>query len=473
MQGTKLIQLLSTFSKGEIKEFEEFVLSPLFNKNKNIIKLCKNVVRCYPNFKSKVFTEKKLFSNIFPGEQYDYFKMKNYISDLFALGIEYLKFKSREPYTYNEDIGLLSQLRKRGLYNFYEKEFAKTQNKLSGNKVIDDRVLYDSYLIEDERLSYISTVNPNTGFAVLQCSFDNFFNYSLIRLLKFYNLMLHEKRQNNVSFDMKMFREALIFLENYKANIPTLDVYRYIILLETEKKEEHYFSLKKVKSNNYHILNEDDLYMANIHMSGFCAYMYNVKGDTGFIRETFLLYQEWLESGLLSRAELLYPDFLNFVKVSVRADEFEFAENFIETQKNSLPEEEKGNCLNFCYGLINYKRKRLETALDMFSKINFSNFILKLQVRLFQLQIFYEMGLYEQVRGLIDSYRHFLAREKSITGEYRESIYEYLRITAGMIELNENLKDADYERNTLKNAASKMPANPFGIKLWLKEMLSN
>jgi len=45
----KLIQLLSSFTKEEFKEFEKFILSPYFNSSRNLHPLYLALKKYYPN----------------------------------------------------------------------------------------------------------------------------------------------------------------------------------------------------------------------------------------------------------------------------------------------------------------------------------------------------------------------------------------------------------------------------------------
>jgi len=89
MINTKLIRLLKTFSKSEINRFRDFVSSPYFNKNQNVIKLSEKVLAYYPGFDSEDLAEENIYSKIFGKEKFDYFRIKNIISDLFQLSISF------------------------------------------------------------------------------------------------------------------------------------------------------------------------------------------------------------------------------------------------------------------------------------------------------------------------------------------------------------------------------------------------
>ena len=94
MQNTRLVKFLKSLNKNEIRQFRDFINSPSFNKNKNVTELFEILSEYYPEFEAPDMNEKKLYEIIFKNDNFEYFKIKNLISDLFALGKEFLAFNS-------------------------------------------------------------------------------------------------------------------------------------------------------------------------------------------------------------------------------------------------------------------------------------------------------------------------------------------------------------------------------------------
>ena len=69
--------MLKTFTPPEIKKFRDFVKSPYYNKNKNVIKLNETLQKFYPEFSPAKLTEENIYSLVFGKEKFDYFKIKN------------------------------------------------------------------------------------------------------------------------------------------------------------------------------------------------------------------------------------------------------------------------------------------------------------------------------------------------------------------------------------------------------------
>ncbi len=471
MLNTKLIRLIKTLSTSEFREFKDFVNSPVFNKNKKVIALLGFLKEFYPEFGSEKLTQEIAFKKIFPGEKFDYYKIKNIISDLLKLGKEYLAFLSyRDLSSVNEKF-LLEQLRERNLDHLFEQAHKAFGKNLEKSVVKDEDFILKSLDLIEESHSFQIPKDPDSRLEFFQKELDHFLTYSIIRLLKYYNIMLHEKQQNNYKFNMKMFDEIMDYLKkNPDQDNPTLLIYYNIILLVKEVKEKYFFELKKLKDKHFEQLNSNDRYMLFLHMASYCAYVFNMEGRTDFMREHFLLSKENYDRGTIILGKMLYPDFLNHVKIAVRVDEYEWAEMYIN-EFNHLLTEEKESTLNFCYGYINYRKGNLDKAMELFSKTNFPNFLIKLQVKIILLQIYFEKGFYEQAFSMIDAFRHYITREKSIVDEYKESFYNYLRIINEFIKLKTSFptEEINYNIKRIKIEIEKIKINQFGIKNWLKE----
>lgn len=474
MQKTKLIQVLKSFSQAEIKSFKEFCRSPYFNKNKNITRLCDLLAKYHPEFDSKTLVEKKVFAKVYPGEEYNYSKLKNLSSDLFMLCFEFLKVNANENPELMSEIKLLRELRIHGLFNLYRKKIEHTGKLLNGIQKESEEHLLTKYFYENEKVNSTIIDAPADHLEQIKNHFESFLRLVLFRLLKFYNSQLHERNQNSFSYDLKLMKEVLEFLEkNPGENILLVDLYRRIILLQLNQDEENYKELKTIFNESHNKIDDSDSFLAYIILSGFCANRYNIHNDRKYMMEIYSLMKTSYISGKPILGKLLYPDFVHYVKTFVRAGDFKLAAKFINEWKDELPAEEKDNCLNFSYALINYLKRNTNKALIYSSKVNFSSFIMKVQARLLNIQILYSSGFYEQMRAAIDSFRRFVAKEKSLTEIYREAMLEFQRLIVNLAEIHEtnDINEKEFLLQKLKNNLNRMNANPFGIKMWLEDQL--
>ncbi|MBS1516863.1 MAG: hypothetical protein JSS91_02120 [Bacteroidetes bacterium] len=472
MQKTRLIQFLSSLSQAEFKILKDFVSSPVYNKNKYIISLFAQLEMYFPDFDDPDLTEENLFRNIFSDAGYDYYKMKNLVSDLLSLGKDFLVFQSLKTRYDIRDSLLLPDLEKRNLDKIFEQSFKSAASRLEKSKVKDENYLIHKFTLAKELTNFYSPRKPNENHHFQQEKLNLFVNYSVIMLLKTYNIMLHEINQNNFNYDMRMFEQVMTYIENNPGETnPTIKVYHQIIKLCLEKSEENYLKLKHLREEYNNDLNAADRYMLFLHLDSYCATAYNIDGRTDLLYDQYLLSRECNMNNFPELGKILYPDFLNDIKKAVRVNEFDFAMKYIEDFRHNLTEE-KENTLNFCYGYIAYKKGNLDEALDLFSKTGFSNYLMKVQVKLLLIQLVFDKQFYDQVFLMIDSYRHYISREKMITEVLKNTLFNFLRIIGDLAKLRTSADKNDKEKiSRILFEINNLNSNHFGMKLWLAEKI--
>ena len=472
MQKTKLIQLLRKFNEAEMKSFRDFAHSPFFNKNKNVSKLSSSLLDYYPDFDSKQLTEENIFLKMFPDEKFNYSRIKNISSDLYSLALKFLEQTGRTHFSFIDNIRLLIELRLRGQTSAFEKKLDALLEEVKNQEIEKEEKLYYLHLLACEELNREIIKKPLSTSEKVQKKLDSFIEYSLLSLLKTYIMMMHETQQSNVKYDLKLFEDIIKYTSRNQGKFdPIISIYYNIILLESTKDEKYFYSLRKTFYEGFSLLSKGDAYMANLYLGSYCAYRYNIYADTNYVLNAYDLLKFSYRNDLVVLGKLLYPDFCNYVKVFLRAGDAELAKEFINDWKEELPAEEKDNCLNYSHGLLAYWDKDLKKAIELISQINFQSFIMKLQVKILLIQLYYETGMHEQLRSAADAFRHFIVREKKITDIYRNSLQAMLKIINIMLEIfdSNEKKEKQFLKNKLNRSVKVMPANPFGIKLWVME----
>lgn len=470
MKSTKLIRLLKTFSDTEVKKFMDFVKSPYHNKNKNVIRLYEALIKFYPGFESDILTEKNIYNKVYPEGDFDYFKIKNLASDLYNVALEFLKLQPNLMTEFNRDYNLLVQLRDRKLWEYHKKMIRNIEKNFSGITVKDDIFLFNNYLLTME--SHLSNVleKPNS-FERIQDEYESFYEYSVLNLLKFYSLMMHVSKENKANIDMKMFDEVISYIENNPVSAnPTILAYKYIVLLGCKRKEEYYFLLKDHYFENFAGMSYEDAYYTNMYLAGYSTDMFNLNADSRFIKESYDLLKHAYLNKRVTLGELLYPNFINYIKVFCRAADTELARRFITDLKDKLPANQLENCLNFSYAFIAHKEGDLKKGLELAAKVKFPWIIMKIQTKLLQIQLNYELGNYEETRELIESFKKTFFKDESISEDYKSSIAGFLKLTIMLINIVQQTdkKIKEFKAGKLLEETSGQP-NHFGIKFWLMD----
>ncbi len=472
MQKTKLIQLLKTFSKQEIFRLGDFLRSPYFNKNENNIRLAEAVLEYLPAFDSPELTEEKIFKKIFPGEEFDYFKIKNIISDVYSLTSEFLKISISQSRHLDGEINLLNALHDRKLDNIYRHREKKVKSELLNAEIKDEDNYLSQYQLERVNIAHYKFSGAAYSFNSIQTEFDSFLKYSLTGLLRLYSKMLHNKNHGNISFDMKMFENVWKYAKEMEFNDnPSCKVYKQIIALELSKKESDYKKLLEIKEEYRRKIPVEEFYYILQEQNSFAAYRLK-QGDESYYMERFSAFREMIENKFMDTGYLIFPNVISVYTSACMVDEFVWAEDFLRNAANGIsPAEEKLNTLNYCRGFLAFRQKEFGKALQLFTKTNFRLYLMKVMVKSYSARILYEQNLYDQTLSSVDTFRHYLKSEKMMAEDQKNSHYEFLRNLAELARLKfEGINKTNKEDLVmLKRQISQMSTNPLGAKNWLIE----
>lgn len=470
VENSKLLKTLKTFSKKELRRFGEFLNSPYYNKNTDIIKLFDELAKYYPKFIGEGLKMENIFKKIFLKQKYDYNKISNLNSDLYQLAKQFLKLIAFEKKGIEADIDFLSELHDRKLdipYSQTEKIISKSLDDL---KVKDEHYYFLRHGLNRLNTSHFKFEKSKYTFNSIQTEFDSFFKYSLAGLLRHYSKMLHNRNHGNINFNMEMFEPMLEYIKDKDfEESPSCMVYKRIIMLELYRDEKDYKKLLELKQKFEESISVVDMYYILLVINSFAVYRLKL-GDERYYRDRFLAFKEISERNFF-QSDTLFPNFITTFSAACMAGELKWAEEYKEKfQPGILPVEEKENTLIYCEAFLSYVRKDNIKALELFAQTNFKLFLFKVMVKSYMLRIYYEEGMYEQAITAVDAFRHYLKSEKLISETQKEAHYEFLKHIAALsrLRLESGInKDNDVAAVSLKKEISKMTHNPMGVKNWL------
>jgi len=476
MLNTKLIKLLKTFSKADIIRFKDFVSSPYYNKNIKVIKLSEIVSENHPDFNSKNFTEELIFKEIFGKEVYNYFKIKNIVSDLYQLALEYLKVTATERNETSNDIHLLNELHERKLDNIYKQKEKLINENLSAIMVKDEFYYLNQYQLARVNTSHYKFVKTGYTFDLIQNEFDLFLKYSLIGLLRHYAKLLTNKNHGNIQFKLEMFDDVWNYIKDKEfENEPSCRIYKEIIALELSKDEKDYKNLMESKDKYKDNLSDEDMYYILLVKVSFAVYRLKL-GDESYYKDRFSALKEIQERNFTPDNNFLFVNFISTYVSACMVNEYDWANSFMKKYQNSIsPGDEIANSINYCKGFLAYRLKEYDKAIEYFSKTNFKIFLMKIMIKSYTIRIYYEQDLYEQTFFAIDSFRHYLKSEKLIREDQKTANYEFLTFVNELtkLKLETSKKKINSDLMILKKQIKEMSSNPLGAKNWLINKCEN
>jgi len=465
MKDSKLLLILKTFSKQEIKEFEKYIHSPYLNSAGEYIYSFFNCIKKYhPDFEHANLSKQNIFKEIYPNERYNDSRIRKLASETMKLALDYLAVRNLLEDEGQKGHYILKELDERDLTSLFEIKNKELINKIDKTKVKDFTYYYEKYrLISDTKAFYFNRERKKS-ISIFNDEIDNLTNnFVLLYIHKFIERFKEKRSFTETDFHLPFFKEITSYASEHisgKGNL--FDLYYTELLLFTSCEEKYYFSLKHLKEKLLSKISKTALSNIYTTLSNYATEQLE-NGKTNYLNEIFELHKEVLKRKLYGTifSEFVY---FNVITVALRLGEVKYAEKILDEYKNKLRKDIREDAYNYSLANIYFTKKKFAEALESLSKVNFNLTLHKYLVRNLTIKIYYDLNESNALYSLIDSYKHVLKRDKTVPESVRSYVTNYINLTRDMYRIkNGEKKKENIEARVLSESAAE--------KIWLKEKL--
>ena len=486
----RLIEILKTFDKEELKKFERFLRSDFFNTNESITGLFKALKKFYPEFNSSLLTQEKLFRQIYGSRKFDDKTFRYLITELYELAEKYLAISAYDRYPVEEKKILIDELLTRKLFSHANRHLKAADKEFEHEPVfsIDNINNKKEFAILWNHLSLSMDKQEAMADKRLELA-ENFVYYAISELVTIYNILIGIKNAYNIDFDSRIvesfiknmdFKSMLKslddpdILENISkskwANIQAFKAYIcFIITLLDIKDEIYFYRMKDILENSSNLFASEDLYNLYGMLDSCCHLKRMAIDDNKYLREYFILEKSALDKGLLTHSEEQFMQAGSFIRLfdtAITLGEPCWAKNLIDKYLDKTSPELKDDISNYSKAQLNFLEGKYENALDCITKVKFGYFTFKVYVRSLMLKIYYELNYTEEVFSLIDSFSGFLNENKRVNPNIRTDYLNFLLFVKNLLKN----KTGDYSKEKQRKVADEITkCNTVANKPWLLE----
>lgn len=486
MKNRKLVSLLKSFSKQEIRDFEKFVSSPYFLKGRNLKPLFTALKKYYPSFDSPHLTKEKIFRILNPGKKYDNVKSGHVLDVMLSemtslaenfISIEYLK---KEYGGYRIQYALSKSLQNRNMNNYCEKLFLENIERIrkyvSGDSFFNEMTtLYG----ELEQLIYGDSEKIKRAFDYGKRIPLYFYGYILTNFSRFVNqhnsLQSHGLTTRSTEFlemGINSFNPELFTKECYDDNLGTkehvLMLYHLIRSQLNQEDIENYKTAIEIYKNNFDKFNVSDkwwYYCALINIS-------QTRMHLDFKYYSFLgckLIDLILKNNITSPEEnspLSYDAYgLIFHFKSLVCTNEELKE-FIDSTIDKVAKTEQKWMKDYSYIWYHFKKKEYEKTLELISKFSPKIPPIKNNIIILKILSLYSMDYYEEALYSLNSYEQFLRSISKKSGNKKKYSYQFSNSIRSLIMCKLNSEPVDDILNRIAEDNSS-----YRFNFWFKEEL--
>ena len=475
MKERKILRVLEKFSVAELNSFRKFLISPFFNQNERIIALF-DLIDDYVRNKKDFYelSNEQLWEKVHGNlKDFTEIRLRKLFSDIFALSEEYMahvEFSEEKSFKLSM---LFKAYKNRGLRELYptiindttqiEKIHKNKNAEFYLHKYMHQRSIME-FNLEGQILARNEDLEKKLNVEEVSYNLDVFY---IAEKLKYYCNILSFNRSYKIN---KKIIGIEIILKLAQSDVfkdyPPIAVYYTISKTITEENNEaHYYKLKELINEYLHLFTEKEA--KEIFES---ALNYSVtkgnKGNAEFEKESFSLYKYGLSNNLLYNEKIEIPPtyFRNIVALSLKIGEIRWAETFIDDFGKYLEGNVRESNINFSRARVEGYKKDWKKLIGYLVYTEYTEVFQAVLSRTLLLIAYYELIEIDSLESLLNSFKLYLDREKSLNKERKTQYYNLIKFTRTLLNLTKKDKD---KLQALKEEIEK--AEAVVNKAWLLE----
>ncbi len=486
MKDTKLVNILRTFSKDEIKEFEKFAASPYHSTGKNCLPLLKQLQKFHPDFDSKTLSYENIYKKLYPGKKFNKQVMWNLTSAMEKMIDEFLIHQRLKADRFTKYTLLLLELSSKNVPKYYQRELMGMK-EFSDNLKIgeDDNTGIDFFKVmwkyEAVRSVYYQTIDKLSLMGDFPVKRSEYLILSFIQHLTvdIYNTYFIEKMYN-YSFEYKLsnkFIESINFTElikyvnnnNFKYAWVIEFYFNKIMCLFKPDEEHFFFDLKKMFEDRLDSFTRLENQNTISTLTNYCLDKIR-NGNENYFNVLFKINKTRLNKNLafIETKIMRKTIYIQMITTALEINEIQWTMQFIEKYTGNLKEEFQKSISSLANALLYFKLKAYEKVLDNLMNVEFIDVGDKIQVKTLLAKTYYEMNETDSLLHHIDSAKHFLSNNKSVSEDFRKSYGYFFNFLTNIVSIKENIDLFSLQKLKKEINAS----TELNDKNWLLEKIS-
>ena len=443
LSKTKLYNILSVMTLGEWRNLRDFIRSGLGGAAGRSLELIDFLIINHIKWRQDIVSKEDIYGHIFPDEGFNDKKLRYAMTDLARQAAAFLSAKSLLVDHYWSDSFLLQELALRKADKAYLSEYDNSNTKLRQLPPSDaDRyfILFrDTYTFMNLFLprQKRSGQNPAGEAAAF---LDKFY---LARKLQLLCEMVNSRNVMAVNYDYFMQDDIIARLkEGAFKDEPLIRIYFRTLMTLTEPDDvSHFETLNKLLEERTEGISRSELSDMYQYLMNYCIRKINT-GNASYVETLFGIYKTLLERRIIYRDDILSQwDFKNIVVIGLRAGDFDWVLDFINSKKTDLPKEEQENAWTYNMAYYHFATGNYKKAIALLQQVEFTDIYYQLDTKAILLKCFYELHDEETLLYHLAAFRIFLTRNKLIS-DYQKTTYSNLiRFTGLMVKKGNQRKE--------------------------------
>ncbi len=429
MYKSKPVILLQTFTKKELRLCLQFVETPLYNRNEQVLQLYKLLITFHPTYDQAAIDRQELFSLLFPNTPYNEQRLRYVMSDLTKV-LE--AFITQQEYQQEKNYFLARAYAKRNLSKYFDQTYKQIQTKWKKENIKGRDFYLQKYVLEDLKLraglQKKVDLLPFTQSIIYEL--DSLYLvhklHYICEVINYTYVYADKKTPNDYRFLLAAIQDALP--DSKYINEPAILIYYQILLNLTEFEEEaHFHQLLALLRKYESYFEPSELNTMYTFATNYCVRQMN-RGNDSYFRHLFELYKHLLDKEIMLYADrLTESDYKNIATLSLKFNELEYAAHFIETYQTYIEKTKRENAYTFNLAHLRFYQQQFNDTLALINQVEFTDPYYHADSKLLIMMSYYELDELVPLHNTFDTFGAFLRRNKLASAVHRKMYLNYLK----------------------------------------------
>ncbi|MTB51954.1 hypothetical protein [Lewinella sp. W8] len=448
MQDSKVVRQIAAMDGRERERLRQFVDSPYFNRHKATQQLLAFILKELGKTRPRITEERAeaVRARANTGQS-----LSDLQSGLMKLVNRFLAVEQLQEEPFREEVLTLKRTKELHRYRLLENRGKRLDKRVDRHPYRDGDLHLAAYEWKSINGYYQGNVN-RSDTREMQAMLNHLDRYFIIEKLRHGCQLTYNMLLMNTQYDFFLLKEIMEYLRGeegaaMRASEPSIDCYFHIMLSLWEPEEEqHYERIRHYLQEGMSKLplkQQKDIFS---FASNYCIRRI-MSGHAAYRMELLELYRRRLDTGIIydESGEISEWEYKNIVTLGSATGEFEWTENFIEDNRERLPEKKRANAYALNKAQFLYTTKRLDEAAKLLITVTDSDVKYHLARVLLEVRIAYDQEDQEYALNLLETFRLYVRRNRNISTKDKRSYSNYIRFTKQLVNLKHQFDYIDRE----------------------------
>lgn len=465
MLKSALLEITDSFTPEEAERFSDFIRSPYFNRNSNVIRLFDVIRKSSESGDDSLLRKEKVWQKLYPGKPYNYGTMKNLIHELTQLSIKFVCQEELESTKHVGNVLTVSALSYRNADKALNSKLNQVEKSFNKRTFRDLEYVLSDYYMEMSKIFWTKWMYQKSH-QLKRASEKDFLAGSATSVYSF--LLYLFKMTNNISVQSGD--------HNYKpdANL----VIRFLREVGTETIEKILSSVKEYSVRDYTVLNVFwDMCRSQLYdpdpklyyrfklsvtenaklfslqdledlLTCLVTTLFRLK-DTliNKYKERIDIFDIMIANKIFIQRNRILPVhlFILYVWNLFHLNDFERIDKFTNKFGEYLTEDKRHNALLFSQACLEIGKENFAAALEMLLKTGYDYSAMKIYVKHLKAVCYYELNDSASFMYENDSLRNFLKSNMKVNESVKESLKHHYTMIRRMFRLRSGFDISEFQ----------------------------